>query len=178
MTLYTRKHTIGTTRIFEGQIFNVRVDRLQQDGRREISREIVEHTGGVVIACQPSEHEVLLIRQYRYAIDTELIELPAGRVDQGEDRLAAAKRELIEETGYEAAKWSQLPSMFSAPGFCNELLTCYLACDLTFVGKSLDEDEETDVMRLKLSEAWQLVVDGKVCDAKTIAVLGMVCHHA
>jgi ADP-ribose pyrophosphatase len=174
LTLYTRKDTFDTTRIFEGHIFSVRVDQLRGQDGRQISREIVEHSGGVVIACKPSPDEVLLIRQYRYAIDRELIELPAGRLEKGEDRLAAAKRELIEETGYEAASWSELPDMFSAPGFCDELLTCYLATDIKWVGKNLDEDEETDVMKMTVAAAWQLVLDGKVRDAKTIAILGML----
>ncbi|HEY9790891.1 MAG TPA: NUDIX hydrolase [Candidatus Obscuribacterales bacterium] len=176
MTLYTRKDTVGNQRIFEGQIFTVRVDRLRRQDGSELTREIVEHPGGVVIACKPSGNEVLLIRQYRYAIDKELIELPAGRLDPGEDRLSAAKRELIEETGYQAAQWSELPAMYSAPGFCDELLTCYLATDIKWVGKDLDEDEETDVMQVSLQEAWQLVIDRKICDAKTIAILGVICH--
>ena len=71
--------------------------------------------------------------------------IPAGRLDKGEDRLVAAKRELIEETGYQAQSWRELPAMYSTPGFCNELLTCYIAQDITWVGKKLDEDEETDV---------------------------------
>ncbi len=176
MTLYTRKDTIDQTRIFSGKIFSVSLDKVQSSGAKQVTCEVVEHNGGVVIACQPAPEEIFLIRQYRYAVDEELIELPAGRVNQGEDRLAAAKRELIEETGYEAAAWKELPPMFSAPGFCTELLTAYLATDVKWVGKRLDEDEETDVFKVTLKEAWQLVMSGKVRDAKTMAVLGMVCH--
>lgn len=138
--------------------------------------ELVEHDGGVVIACKPSPDEILLIRQYRYPIDEELIELPAGRLNKGEDRLEAAKRELTEETGYRAEKWEELPPMFSAPGFCDELLTCYLATEIEWVGKNLDDDEWTDVFTVSLKEAWQLVLDRKVRDAKTIAILGQICH--
>ncbi len=176
MVLYTRKDTVSTKDIYEGSIFDVRVHTLKADGNKEIRREIVEHNGGVVIACLPSADEVILIRQYRYAVDEELIELPAGRVAAGEDRLRAAQRELIEETGYKAELWQELPAMFSAPGFCTELLSFYLARNVTFVGKDLDEDEETDVMILSLGEAWQLVKDGRVRDAKTAAALGLVCH--
>jgi ADP-ribose pyrophosphatase len=178
LTLYTRKDTVDTKRIFDGQIFNVRLDTLRNQAGKQITREVVEHLGGVVIACKPSPNEVLLVKQYRYAIDRDLIELPAGRLNKGEDRLSAAKRELIEETGYEAKSWVELPAMFSAPGFCDELLTCYLASDISWVGKNLDEDEETDVMQISLTDAWQLVLDGKVTDAKTMAILGMICHDA
>jgi ADP-ribose pyrophosphatase len=105
-----------------------------------------------------------------------LIEVPAGRVDPGEDRLAAAKRELIEETGYSANKWRELPPFYSAPGFCDELLSCYLAEDITWVGTNPDQDEEIAVIRVKLAEAWQMVLEGNIKDSKTIAALGMVCH--
>jgi ADP-ribose pyrophosphatase len=174
LTLYTRKDTVDTDLIFDGQIFTVRLHKVRAESGKQATREVIEHPGGVVIACKPSPGEVLLIRQYRYAIDEELIELPAGRLDAGEDRLAAAKRELIEETGYEAADWVQLPDMFSAPGFCNELLSCYLATNIKWVGKNLDEDEETDVMQVTVDEAWRLVMSGKIRDAKTIAVLGVI----
>lgn len=176
MGLITRKDAIGSEMIFRGRIFRVRVDSVKRPAGGEMNLEVVEHDGGVVIACKPSPDEILLIKQYRYAIDEELIELPAGRLNQGEDRLEAAKRELTEETGYRANQWQELPAMFSAPGFCSELLTCYLATDIEWVGKNLDEDEWTDVFTVSRKEAWQLVLDGKVRDAKTIAVLGVVCH--
>lgn len=176
MALYTRKHCKGSQRIFEGHIFNVRKDSLQQDESKSISREIVEHNGGVVIACQPAGGQVILISQYRYPVDEELIELPAGRVELGEDRLAAAQRELTEETGYVASSWSLLSNMYSAPGFCTELLSFYHATELEFSGKNLDEDEETDVLIVDLKEAWAWVRAGKIRDAKTIAGLGMLLN--
>lgn len=177
MGLITRKDAIGSKRIFEGVIFKVRLDQVKRANGSTMDLELVEHSGGVVIACKPSPNEVMLIKQYRYAVDEELIELPAGRLELGEDRLAAAKRELIEETGYRAKTWEELPPMYTAPGFCDELLTCYLATDIEWVGKNLDEDEWTDVMTVTLQEAWQLVLDRKVRDSKTIAMLGVICHR-
>lgn len=176
MGLITRKDAIGSETIFEGVIFKVRLDKVRRTNGSTMTLELVEHNGGVVIACKPSPNEVMLIRQYRYPIDEELIELPAGRLEIGEDRLAAAKRELIEETGYEASNWTELPPIYTAPGFCNELLTCYLATDIKWVGKNLDEDEETDVITVSLKEAWQMVLDRKIRDSKTVAILGVVCH--
>lgn len=176
MGLITRKDAIGTEKIFEGVIFSVRLDEVRRENGSTMKLELVEHNGGVVIACKPAPDQVMLIRQYRYAIDEELIELPAGRLNKDEDRLAAAKRELIEETGFEATNWTELPPIYSAPGFCTELLTCYLATDIKWVGKNLDEDEETDVITVSLKHAWQMVLDRKIRDSKTVAVLGVVCH--
>lgn len=174
MTLYTRKHTTKTEKVFGGEIISLRLDTLMHPNGEQTTREVVEHNGGVVIACQPSADKVILIKQYRYPMDEELIELPAGRIDQNEDPFLAAKRELTEETGYEAASWQELAQMYSAPGFCNELLYLYKAADLKFVGKNLDPDEETEVLIVSLTEAWELVQSGRIRDAKTIAGLGLL----
>lgn len=173
MALYTRQDRETTKRIYEGAIINLREDKLKNPHGSCI-RAVVEHNGGVFIACQPEPDKVILIKQYRYSIDEELIELPAGRIEKGEQPLPCAQRELIEETGYKAAKWQELSRMFTAPGFCDELLYLYLATDVTFVGKNLDHDEETEVLILPVKEAWQLVLDGQVRDAKTIAGLGLL----
>jgi ADP-ribose pyrophosphatase len=135
---------------------------------------VVEHNGGVVIACQPTEHEIVLIKQYRYSLDKEIIELPAGRIEKGEPPLPAAQRELTEETGYRAKEWQELSRMFTAPGFCDEVLYLYRATDVELVEKNLDDDEETDVLLLPLKKAWQLVLSGEIQDAKTIAGLGLL----
>lgn len=176
MALVTQKDRVETKRIFDGHIINLRVDYVQLDNGRRLSREVVEHNGGVVIVSQPNDQEVILIRQYRYPVDEELFELPAGRIDLGEDPLFAAQRELIEETGFKGEHWSELCRMYSAPGFCNEMLYVYLARELNFVGKNLDEDEETHVEVLTLADAWSLVTAGKVRDAKTIAGLGLLIN--
>lgn len=177
LTLYTRQHLIGTERIYEGVIFAVRKDSLKHpQSSTVIGRELVEHNGGVVIACQPAPGKVILINQYRYVVDEELIELPAGRVEPGEDRLAAAQRELTEETGYRARTWTLLSHMYSAPGFCTEMLTFFHATDLEWQGKNLDEDEETEVREFDLEEAWLWARQGKIRDAKTIAGLGLLIH--
>ncbi|MBY0545879.1 MAG: NUDIX hydrolase [Candidatus Obscuribacterales bacterium] len=175
MVLYNRNDVIGTERIFDGYIFNVRRDFLKKPDQEPITREVVEHNGGVVICGQPDPDKVILIRQYRFAVDEEIIELPAGRVELGEDRFVAAKRELTEETGYFATTWKELPPMYSAPGFCNELLTFYQATDLTWQGKNLDADEETEVIIVTLKEAWKMVQQRLVRDAKTVAGIAVLC---
>lgn len=174
MALFTLAHRIESQRIYEGTIISLRVDKLKLEEGKETTREVVEHNGGVVIACQPSPKEIVLIKQYRYSIDEELIELPAGRIEKGESALPAAKRELTEETGYVAEDWVELSRMYTAPGFCNEMLYLYKATNVKQVGKQLDEDEETEVLVMPLLEAWHLVLAGKVRDAKTIAGIGLL----
>jgi ADP-ribose pyrophosphatase len=166
--LFTVQHKTSSERIYEGEIINLRVDTLQQDGKT-IKREVVEHNGGVVILCQPQPDQCVLIKQYRYSVDEELIEFPAGRIEKGEEPLSSAERELTEETGYIAHKWETLPPFYTAPGFCNEILHIYRATNVELGEKDLDEDEETEVMLLPVVDAWNLVLQGKVRDAKTVA---------
>lgn len=173
MSLYTRQHTVESKRIYEGEIVNFRVDRLENDGR-EVTREVVEHNGGVVIVCQPTPAEIVLIKQYRYSVDEVLYEFPAGRIEKGEDPLPAAQRELTEETGYIAKNWEELSRFYTAPGFCNEMLYMYLATEVELAEKNLDEDEETDVIVMSLNDAWQLLGSGAVRDAKTVAGISML----
>jgi ADP-ribose pyrophosphatase len=176
LALFCLKNRIATQHVFNGEIFDVRLDTVGHESGSQVTREVVEHPGGVCIACKPTPEEVFLVKQYRYSVNMELIELPAGRVDPGENRLEAAKRELIEEIGYRADTWKELPGLYTAPGFCDELLSCYMAQDITWVGIDPDEDEDITVMRVKISDAWQMVRDGKIHDCKTIAILGLLAH--
>ena len=174
MALFTREHTYRSERIHEGHIINLRVDYLRNPEGKEVARELVEHNGGVTICCRPTEETIVLIKQYRYSVDELLYELPAGRIEKGEDLLAAAKRELAEETGYIAERWCEISRFYTAPGFCNEMLYMYEATDVTLTEQSLDDDEEAEVIVMPLPEAWQLVLAGKVRDSKTVAGLGLL----
>ena len=175
MALFTREHTYKTDRIYEGHVINFRIDYLRNPEGKEVIRELVEHNGGVTICCKPDADSIVLIKQYRHSVDEVLYELPAGRIEKGEDHLQAAKRELTEETGFTAKNWRELVRFYTAPGFCNEMLYMYEATDLTLQEQSLDDDEHVEVIVMPLAEAWQLVVDGKVRDAKTVAGLGFLC---
>jgi len=173
VTLFTRQHRVASKLVYQGQIINLRVDDVSTNNN-SVTREVIEHIGGVVIACQPEPSLVVLVKQYRYSIDRDLIELPAGRLDEGENPLSAAKRELKEETGYQAKAWHQLVQMYSAPGFCDELLYLYQAREVTLAEKTPDHDEETEVIVIPVKEAWHKVLNGQICDAKTIAGLAML----
>jgi ADP-ribose pyrophosphatase len=173
MTVFTREHRIASKLVYQGQICNLRVDEAQK-GDHTVIREVVEHNGGVVIACQPEPGLIVLVRQYRYSINSDLIELPAGRLEKGELPLEAAKRELREETGYFAGDWVDLCKMYSAPGFCDELLHVYGAQNVTLGDKATDHDEETEVIVIPVKEAWQQIINGQIRDAKTIAGIAML----
>ncbi len=177
MALFTREHTFRSDRIHDGHIINLRVDYLRNPEGKEVIRELVEHNGGVTVCCKPDVNSVVLIKQYRYSVDELLHELPAGRIEKGEEPLLAAKRELTEETGYSAKNWRELVRMYTAPGFCNEMLYMYEATDVTLTQQSLDDDEEAEVIVMNLADAWQLVVDGKIRDAKTVAGLGLLMNQ-
>ena len=177
MALFTYQNKVAEKRIHEGSIINLRVDTLKM-GDKEVTREVVEHNGGVVILCQPQHDQVVLIKQYRYSVDQDLLEFPAGRIEAGEDPLLAAKRELTEETGCVAGNWLALARLFTAPGFCNEILHLYLATEVELSEKDLDDDEETDVIVASLEEAWKLVMQEEIQDAKTVAGLGLLIARA
>lgn len=165
---------IKSERIYDGHIFNLRIDTLRSNDGISVIREVVEHGGGVVIAAQNEQGEVLLVKQYRYSFDQTILELPAGRIEKGEDPYLAAQRELVEETGFRAGTWKALSNLYSAPGFCTEILYMYQASDLNFEGKCLDMDEETEVIKLSVAQAWELVRKGEIRDAKTVAGLALL----
>jgi ADP-ribose pyrophosphatase len=178
LALFTKKDSVASKRIHEGHIINLRIDQLRLADGNSTTREVVEHPGGVVIVCQPRADQIILIKQYRYSIDRELIEFPAGRIDNGEAPLQAAKRELEEETGYRAEKWQAKGVLATAPGFCNELLYLFHATDVTEVGKRLDHDEEIEVLAVSIPQAWALAASGNIIDTKTIAALALVVPAA
>lgn len=177
MVLFTRQNRQSTRRIHEGHIINLRMDTVRTPDGHEATREVVEHNGGVVIASLTAEQKVVLVKQYRYSIDRDLLELPAGRIEANEDPFPAARREFTEETGYFAHQWKELSRFYSAPGFCDEILYMYLATDLEMREKKLDFDEETEVVEISLAEGWDMVMDGRIQDAKTIAGLGLIQAH-
>jgi ADP-ribose pyrophosphatase len=136
-----------------------------------IRREVVSHPGAVVILPLLDPETVVLIRNERYVVQKTLWELPAGTLEPKEEPLVCAKRELIEETGYKAKQMTPLLTFYSTPGFCNEVLHSYLAEDLEFVGQDLDETEKIETVPMKLSEAYKMIREGIICDAKTICTL-------
>lgn len=162
---------ISSKEIFNGKIFTVTVDEAETSDGKKVRRDIVHHPGGVVIVAENGE-KILLVKQYRYPTGEVLIELPAGKLDKfGESPIEAAKRELREETGFIADNWQALGIVYSSPGFCSEKLYLYKATELSFQGRELDDDENLDYMSVKKNEVFQMMKDGRINDAKTLAAL-------
>ncbi len=166
-----REQMVSSQTIFEGKIVKVTLDQARLPDGRLAEREVVYHPGGVAVLALEEDGTVYLVRQFRYPIQRELLELPAGKLDHGtqEDHLLGAKRELSEETGLEASDWTYLGSALASPGFCDEELHMYLARGLRKTGQHLDEDEFLDVVAMPFDQLASQVMDGTITDAKTVA---------
>jgi len=163
--------TLTSQLIYEGRAVKLRVDTVQMPSGRETAREIVEHDDCVAIIAIDAENSVLLVRQFRKPIEKELLEIPAGGIDSGEDAVAAVRRELQEETGYLPGKVEKLGGFYSAPGYCTEYLYLYLATDLTPSQLYAEDTENIRLIRVPVSQIPELITSGRICDAKSIAGL-------
>ena len=156
--------------IFTGKIINLRVDTLALPGGVQTTREVVEHHGAVAVV-PINGMDVILVRQPRHAVGLSLLEIPAGKLEDGENPEECARRELREETGFVAREMEKLFTCYSTPGFSNELLHIYLAADLAYEAPDPDFDEDIEVVTMPLEEAVGLVWNGGIQDAKSIAGL-------
>jgi ADP-ribose pyrophosphatase len=163
---------LGTRRVYEGRVLNLRVDDVRYDNGHRSTIEVAEHRGGVAVIAQPSHGTIVLVRQYRPAIEETMWEVPAGKLEAGEDPLDCATRELIEETGYRAQRLRRLWSFYTAPGFCTERLHLFVAEGLMPGPQATEEDESIEVRTFDVEEAWRMVVADELPDAKTQIALG------
>ena len=158
--------------VYKGPVFTVTTDHVQEPGGVTARRDVIHHTGSVVVLAvddSTATPRVLLERQYRHAASDYLWELPAGRIDPGEKELAAAKRELLEETGYTATKWKRILKFYASPGFVAETMSVFLATGLR-AGEAQPEDDEIIYKRMvPLPTAVRMAVSGTIRDAKTIS---------
>src|SRR3982751_1895228 len=158
---------ISSEKVFEGRVFNITVDKIQE-GEITYQREVVHHYGSAVILPLFSDGTIALVRQYRHPAVRYLIELPAGSLREGEPPELGAARELEEELGYVAGRLEKLSEFFVLPGFLEEKMWLFLASDLVETKQQLEEDEILDVVRVPFSEALLMIADGEIEDAKTI----------
>ena len=163
--------TVSQEYFFKGKIVNMRRDDIILPNGLPASREVVEHNGGVCIAALTDDNELLFVRQYRYPYSEVLLEIPAGKLDIGEDPLEAGKRELKEETGAMAERYESLGKLYPSPGYCAEIIHMYLATGLSYGDTDPDDDEFLEVERIPLEQAAQMVLSGEITDAKTQAAV-------
>ena len=159
--------TLESREVYRGRILRVREDRVLLPNGQEAQREIVEHPGGVGILALDADGCAVMVRQYRYPMACELLELPAGKIDPGETPDACAARELEEETGYRASKLEFLGDIYPIAAYCCEVVHLYLAKGLTRGAQHLDPDEFLDVLHVDFDEALGRVLAGELPDSKT-----------
>ncbi len=175
-----RKERLLSSRIvYRGPVFSVTTDQVQEPNGVEARRDVIHHSGSVVVMPvddSGATPRVLLERQYRHAAKDYLWELPAGRIDPGEQELHAAKRELLEETGYTASKWRRILKFYASPGFVAETMAVYLATGLRKGEAQPEEDEVIDMRMVPLPTAVRMVIRGTIRDAKTISSVLWLNH--
>ncbi len=162
------EQTLDSRLAFEGDFLRLYVDNIRAADGHLSTREYLRHPGAVMIVPLLPDGQVVLERQFRYPLKRTAIEFPAGKLDAGEDPLACAKRELMEETGYRAGRWSYLGGLHNAIAYCDEKIEMYLAEDLTYEGAALDAGETLEVFTSTWQQLLQWVREGTVTDVKTM----------
>ncbi|MCA1030613.1 NUDIX hydrolase [Bacillus timonensis] len=161
--------TISKDIIFEGRVIDLHVEEVELPNGKKSTRELVKHPGAVAILALTNENKILMVSQYRKALNRVIVEIPAGKMEKGEEPEVTAKRELDEETGFTCQSLKHLISFYTSPGFADEIVHLYVAKQLTKQTSpaELDEDEFVDVIELTLEQAIQYVKEQKIYDAKT-----------
>lgn len=162
---------ISSKATYDGRLLHVREDRVRLPNGKESTREYIVHPGAVVVVPLMENGDVLFVRQFRYPLRREFLELPAGKIDPGEDTLVCGKRELLEETGFDAANWHYLTTIHPCIGYSDERILIYLAQGLTEHGHCRDEDEFLENIAMPLESAMEEIRQGRISDVKTMVGL-------
>ena len=163
--------TISSQLVYDGRAVKLRIDTVSTPDGRETTRAIVEHSDCIAVVAIDADGNVLLVKQFRKPVEKELLEIPAGGIEEGEDPVDTVRREMREETGYLPRKVEPLGGFYSAPGYCTEYLHLYLATDLTPSQLFAEDTEGIKLVRVLVSQIPSLITSGKICDAKSIAGL-------
>jgi ADP-ribose pyrophosphatase len=176
MPSHARPKTLGSRVTFNGRVFRVERDQVRLTNGRRATLDIVRHRGSVVLLPQPSRDEIILIRQFRYAIGRWIWELPAGTLDPGESPVAAARRECAEEIGLSPRQVKRLAALYPTPGFCDELMLFYRCTDLRPPTRAvaLDPDEQIEPRSFSLRGVRALIARGDVVDMKTVVGMSLL----
>lgn len=159
--------TLKKNILYTGRVIRLRNDEVLLPNGRTANREVVDHPGGVCVAALTNQNELLMVRQFRYPYEQVVTEIPAGKLEWGEDPLECARRELQEETGAVAQRYRFLGDLYPSPGYCGEIIRIFFAEELSFGVPSPDQDEFLDVLRVPLQEAVEMVMANRLPDAKT-----------
>lgn len=164
--------TIRSENIFKGKIINVKLDEVELENGEKAMREIVAHPGGVCVAALDENNELFFVRQFRYPYKEVTLELPAGKLEKGQDPLENGKRELLEETGTIGKGYMTLGKLYPSPGYCGEIIHLYFCRVDHYEKQQLDEDEFLNVEKIPLDRAVEMVLNNEIPDSKTqVAVL-------
>lgn len=166
----TEKKLSGSN-VYDGCLLHVREDKVLLPNGKTATREYIVHPGAVVVVPLLDNGDVLMVRQFRYPLDREFFELPAGKIDPGEDTLVCGQRELLEETGYKAQSWDFLTTIHPCIGYSDEKILIYLAQGLSDHGHRRDEDEFLENLQLPLDTALEWAREGRISDVKTLVGL-------
>lgn len=162
---------LNTKVTYNGKVINITLDDVELADGSKSFREVIRHPGGVVAVAMKDENTILMVKQYRYAIQKVSLELPAGKLEKGEDIHDAIKRELLEETGYRAKNWKDLGYINTTPGICDEKLYLYYAKDLTYNKPHPDEGEILQLFEYTKDEVFEMIKNGEINDSKTLCAL-------
>ncbi len=169
-----KEKTIKKEVVYDGHIIQVRKDEVELHDGSKADRELVIHPGGVGIAIEDEEGKFFMVKQYRYGQSKTMIEFPAGKKEKGEEPLTTAKRETVEETGYEGKDFIYLGSLVPTPAYDTEVIELYYAKQGEYKGQHLDDDEDLEVFKMSLEEITEKIVSGEIQDAKTIAMTFLI----
>ena len=162
---------LSSETVYQGRLLQVQRDRVRLPDGGESTREYIVHPGAIVILPVFENGDILLERQHRYPLHRDFIEFPAGKIDPGEEDLSCGKRELREETGYEAHEWKHITTLYPCIGYADERLEFYRAQGLIQVGHARDADEFLEILRVPFGEAMDWLKSGKICETKTVVGL-------
>jgi ADP-ribose diphosphatase len=173
MSMLKPEKKVSTRQIYQGRAVNLRVDTVQKASGTKTTREVVEHSDCIAVVALDEQGNVLLVRQFRHAVDSFLLEIPAGGIDSGEEPVDAVRRELQEEIGYFPRKIDKLGGFYATPGYGTEYLHCFVATDLVPARLVAEDTDDIELVRASNGQISQLIASGEICDAKSIAALLM-----
>ncbi len=166
-----KEEALSSRTLFQGKVVTLRVDEVKLDSGFRTEREVIDHAPAVAMIALTDEGRILLVRQYRYPVGKAILEIPAGLVEEGEDLQKAARRELMEEVGFDAGCLERIGSFYSSPGFSNEIIHLFLATRLRPCRLKADDDEDLRVLALTIDEFARALQEEGIMDSKTMAAL-------